>query len=75
MQDMMNDAGQNLNETEMNAIRCAFADLIGAVQAYRQSGSGDSAHDWEAHIHTIEELKTAFPWLDEIPDNIYDEEE
>lgn len=73
VQDMMNDAGQNLNETEMNALRCAFADLIGAVQAYKQ---GDyTAHDWKAHIQTIEELKAAFQWLDEIPDNIYDPEE
>ena len=51
------------------AIRCAFADLIGAVQAYNQ---GDyHVHDWEAHITTIEELKREFDFLDEIPDTLW----
>jgi hypothetical protein len=64
---------QNLNESEMTALRCAFADLIGAVQAYKQ---GDyTAHDWKAHIQTIEEMKAAFPFLDDIPEDIYNEEE
>jgi hypothetical protein len=64
-----------MNEEQQIVIRCAFADLIGAVQAYRQSGSGDSAHNWGAHIQTIEELKATFPFLDEIPEDIYNEEE
>jgi hypothetical protein len=45
------------NKTK-TAIRCAFADLIGAVQAYNQ---GDyHLHDWEAHITSIEDLKQEF---------------
>lgn len=60
-----------MNERQKMAIRCAFADLIGAVQAYRQ---GDYLmHDWDAHVLSIEELKAACPWLDDIPDNIYEE--
>ena len=60
-----------MTEEQKIAIRCAFADLIGAVQAYKQ---GDyTLHDWEAHIASIEELKRKFDFLDDIPDNIYEE--
>ena len=62
-----------MNDKEKTAIRCAFADLIGAVQAMHQGHY--SLHDWGAHISTIEELKFAFPWLDEIPDSVYYEED
>ena len=62
-----------MNDKQETAIRCAFADLIGAVQAYVQ---GDyTLHDWEAHIASIEELKRKFDFLDDIPDNIYEEDE
>lgn len=59
-----------MNEEQQIVIRCAFADLIGAVQAYKQ---GDyTAHNWKAHIHTIEEMKATFPFLDDIPiEDIY----
>jgi len=60
-----------MTEEQKIAIRCAFADLIGAVQAYKQ---GDyTLHDWEAHIASIEDLKREFDFLDDIPDNIYEE--
>lgn len=62
-----------MNEEQQIVIRCAFADLIGAVQAYKQ---GDyTAHNWGAHIQTIEDMKAAFPFLDDIPEDIYNEEE
>ena len=60
-----------MDKEQKTAIRCAFADLIGAVQAYKQ---GDyNLHDWEAHTQTIEDLKRKFDFLDDIPDNIYEE--
>lgn len=62
-----------MNDKQKTAIRCAFADLVGAVQAYKQ---GDyTLHDWEAHIASIEDLKREFDFLDEIPEDIYNEEE
>ena len=62
-----------MNDKQEIAIRHAFLDLIGAVQAYMQ---GDyTLHDWEAHIASIEDLKREFDFLDDIPDNIYKEDE
>lgn len=47
-----------MNTKQIDAVRCAQADLIGALQAFRQ---GDlHAHDWDAHLLTIEELTEAF---------------
>jgi hypothetical protein len=41
------------------AVKCAYADLLGAQQAHEQ---GDhQAHDWRAHRQTLSELVTAFP--------------
>lgn len=40
------------------AIRCAHADLVGALQAKQQ---GDMhVHDWRAHSMTIGEMYTLF---------------
>ena len=50
--------------TQLNAVRCALADLIGAQQAYQM---GDlHAHDWEAHSQTIDELAKVFGLQDEL---------
>ena len=64
---------KTMTKKQKIALRCAFADLIGAVQAYNQ---GDyHLHDWEAHfvpvLTSIEDLKQEFDFLDEIPDTIY----
>ncbi len=60
-----------MTDKQKTAIRCAFADLVGAVQAYKQ---GDfNLHDWEAHVASIEDLKREFDFPEEIPDNIYEE--
>lgn len=40
------------------AIKCAYADLVGAYQAMQQQDY--SVHDWSAHRTTIEELEEAF---------------
>lgn len=43
-----------LDGKETHVLQCALADLIGAYQAMKQ---GDlHAHDWKAHLLTIEEL-------------------
>lgn len=46
---------------QKNAVRCAHADLIGALQAREQ---GDvEAHNWKDHALTIAELEEAFAAL------------
>lgn len=51
--------GHGISETQALAIRCAWADLMGALEAHEQ---GDShIHDWKAHALSIQELADAFP--------------
>lgn len=51
--------GHGISEEQALAIRCACADLIGALEAYEQ---GDiHIHDWKAHALSIQELTDAFP--------------
>ena len=48
-----------LSDLEKNVIRCVHADLVGALQAFRQ---GDmSLHDWRAHALSITDLEYSFP--------------
>jgi hypothetical protein len=62
-----------MNDEQKTAIRCAFADLCGAMQAYLQ---GDvHAHDWKAHELTIMEMKEAFDFLPDLPPDLKDEED
>lgn len=56
-------------EKQTYAIRCALADLCGALQDYQQRGSQDSAHDWRAHQQSIIELAEAFGLEDEVPED------
>lgn len=41
------------------AIRCAYLDLLGAIQAMRQLDM--HAHDWDSHEQSIEEMEKYFP--------------
>jgi hypothetical protein len=50
-----------MNQEQQLAIRCACADLIGALQAKNQMDI--EVHDWKAHLLTIEELIETFPFL------------
>jgi hypothetical protein len=47
-----------LTEDQINAIRCAYYDLVGALQAY--DSMDYSFHDWKGHRLSIDELQTAF---------------
>lgn len=53
---------------ELNAVRCALADLIGAYQAHQQNDM--HAHDWKAHLQSIHELAEAFELDSEIPEEL-----
>jgi hypothetical protein len=48
-----------MNAEQIIAIKCAYADLVGALQAYNQGEV--TVHDWEAHYQTIRDLEVAFP--------------
>ena len=59
-----------MTEEQKQVIRCAFADLCGAMQAYLQVDI--HAHDWKAQWLTINEMAQAFDFLDPIPDDLVD---
>lgn len=47
-----------MNKKQIEAIKCAYADLQGSLQAIEQGDA--SVHDWRSHAQTIEELEQAF---------------
>jgi hypothetical protein len=54
-----NRGGLTITKEQVQAIKCAMADLAGSYQATSQQDY--SCHDWRAHYRTMEELKQAFP--------------
>jgi hypothetical protein len=48
-----------MTEVQILAIKCAYADLLGALQNYEQGTFSD--HDWDAHKLTLDEMVMAFP--------------
>jgi len=48
-----------MTESQISAIRCAYADLVGVMQARDQLDV--EVHDWEAHALSIQELAEQFP--------------
>ena len=57
-----------LNRDQVITIKCAYADLTGALQAMQQ---GDMhAHDWEAHLLTLQEMSEHFDFLPALPSDI-----
>lgn len=50
-----------MTPAQESAIKCAHADLQGALQAFEQNDI--HVHDWEAHQNSIDELEEAFPLL------------
>jgi len=49
------------NKITVTAIRCAYADLLGALQA--RNNCDIESHDWDAHRQTLRDLVEAFPNL------------
>lgn len=45
-----------MTQEQINAIRCAYLDLQGALEAINDP----YAHDWREHQRTIDELARAF---------------
>ena len=55
-----------MNADQVTAIKCAHADLIGALQAMQRDNQ--HAHDWKAHAQTIQELEASFDFLESATD-------
>lgn len=51
-----------MSEQQILAIKCAYADLVGALQCYEQQSYSD--HDWDAHKLSIKDLENCFDFLD-----------
>ena len=52
-----------MTKNQQLAIRCACADLIGAMEARNKKNI--EAHDWNAHLLTINELIKSYPFLND----------
>ena len=51
-----------LTKEQILAIQCAYADLVGALQARNQ---GDpNAHDWDEHWYSIIDLENNFDFIE-----------
>jgi len=52
-----------MTQEQTQAIKCAFADLVGSAEA--RNGGALGIHDWEGHQQSIKDLLSAFPFLKE----------
>lgn len=52
---------ENLTPEQILAIKCAYADLKGALEAHEACDR--LAHDWDAHELSIEDLRDQFDFL------------
>jgi hypothetical protein len=57
----MSEKSPNLTHSQELAIRCAYADLIGALQA--RNAQEPELHNWEAHLVSIKDLERQFPTI------------
>ena len=56
-------ANQFMNDDQVLAIKCAYADLLGAYQAMEQCDI--QAHDWKAHKQSMDDLLNNFKFLED----------
>ena len=63
MSNVTNENLYGLTDAQIEAIRCAHADLVGVYQyiVRDEQGGIDCGHDWDAHRASIEDLETQFP--------------
>lgn len=51
-----------MNEKQITAIKCAYLDLIGALEA--RNNLDMESHDWKAHLESIQDLEREFNFID-----------
>lgn len=63
----------NLSDSQVQAIRCAHADLVGAFQCAvtDDDGGKNNGHDWDSHEQSIRDLESAFPDIFTEPADLY----
>lgn len=60
-----------MTREQQDAIKCAYADLCGTMEAYLQDDI--HSHDWRGQIITLLELVQAFDFLEPLPAALSDE--
>ena len=53
-----------MTEQQILAVKCAYADLIGAFQVKEQRDI--NLHDWDAHLLSIEDLERNFDFIEPV---------
>lgn len=53
-----------MTKDQILAVKAAYADLVGALQARNQLDI--EVHDWDAHMLTISELEAAFKFIEPV---------
>lgn len=54
-----------MTNEQITAIKCAYADLVGVLQAYNKFEV--TTHNWKSHLETIIDLEKLFDFIEEIP--------
>jgi hypothetical protein len=57
-----------LTSAQESAIKCAFVDLVASYNSYKQMDV--HSHDWDSHLDTIDDLRTVFPFIEELKNNM-----
>lgn len=47
-----------MTDSQKYAIRCAYLDLVGAYETNKENYN--YAHDWDAHLQSIDDLEELF---------------
>ena len=53
-----------MTDKQIQAIKCAYADLVGAAQAKEQMDI--EVHDWRAHELSIQDLEENFDFIEPV---------
>ena len=56
-----------MTELQITTIKCAYADLVGAYQAYKSLDI--HSHEWNAHLQSISEMERDFDFIEPIRNN------
>lgn len=60
-----------MTESQITAIKCAYADLVGAYQSYAKLDL--QAHDWESHVLTLQDLEREFIFVEPVSETNSDQ--
>jgi hypothetical protein len=61
---MNTEMNTEMNEEQVRAIKCAYADLVWSLQSFHRFET--TVHDWEGHLESIKDLEKAFSFIEPI---------